>query len=111
MEDLLVKYGDIIRKGRLPYLRCKKCGYSTYYPKVRCPKCTSHEFEVSESKGSGKVYSITSFNNGGRTYYYAIIEMEEGFKMYANVVSPATIGDRVMAIFVDERVQFNTVKI
>lgn len=69
-----------------------------YYPRNICPRCHSLDLELRESAGSGTVFSVTSLLNKERQgTNYAIVELDEGFRLYSTVISdqPVDIGSRV----------------
>lgn len=81
-------------EGRIEYLHCEECGHNFFYPRDRCPRCHGNRLERRTSSGNGKIFSYTEFQGG----IYAIVEMDEGFRLYANVRDKVKIGDRVRAV-------------
>ncbi|BBD71984.1 hypothetical protein HS1genome_0373 [Sulfodiicoccus acidiphilus] len=112
LNSLKLEYTKSMEEGSLPFLECGKCGHRFYYPRVTCPSCGSSVLEIRRSSGRGKVFSYTWFRTkDGRDYVYAVVEMEEGFRVYGNVEgkvdfdSPVSaefrkVGDGVVPIFV-----------
>ncbi|AHC52052.1 DNA-binding protein [Sulfolobus acidocaldarius SUSAZ] len=99
-EEIKKKYQEMFGNEKLPYLKCTRCGHSFYYPRDYCPKCRSRELEVRESRGVGSVFSMTKFRDrDNKEIYYGIVELEEGFRMYANFIVPVEIGDMVRVKF------------
>ncbi|QGA53645.1 nucleic acid-binding protein [Sulfolobus sp. E5-1-F] len=99
IRELYFKY---FNEEKLPFIQCNKCGYRFYYPRVFCPKCHSSDIEVRFSKGHGKIFAMTKiYRKDGSHVVYGIVELEEGFRMYSNIVeeSQADIGKRVELIF------------
>ncbi|AEB95284.1 MULTISPECIES: Zn-ribbon domain-containing OB-fold protein [Metallosphaera] len=96
---------ESFREGKVPYLHCLNCKRNFFYPRDRCPNCHSSSLEVRVSSGKGKVFSVTEFQ--GKVY--AIIEMEEGFRLYANVLDKVEIGEEVIAVKGDGRPNFKRV--
>ncbi|BBL47002.1 Zn-ribbon domain-containing OB-fold protein [Metallosphaera sedula] len=85
---------ESFKEGKIPYLHCLDCGHNFFYPRDRCPKCHRGKLESRLSSGRGVIFSYTEFQGG----VYAIVEMEEGFRLYANVREKVRIGDRVVAV-------------
>ncbi|EZQ11379.1 MULTISPECIES: Zn-ribbon domain-containing OB-fold protein [Acidianus] len=97
LREIEEKYQDILKRGHLPYLKCKVCNYSFYYPRHLCPKC-SGEVEVKESLGEGKIFSKTTLHRKDKNVVYAIVEVNEGFRLYSNVMTEVKIGDKVRLV-------------
>ncbi|AWR98527.1 Zn-ribbon domain-containing OB-fold protein [Metallosphaera hakonensis] len=93
------------KSGKIPYIHCS-CGHNFFYPRDRCPKCHGSSLEVRISSGEGTVFSFTEFGQG----VYAIIEMKEGFRLYANVRGKVKIGDKVRVIPGNGRPEFEKVE-
>jgi len=81
-------------------------------PRHLCPECWSDQLEWVESKGMGTVHSFTVIHRApisafaARTpYVVALIELDEGPRMMANVIGDdalsVRIGDRVGVTFED----------
>nr|6HTJ_A Chain A, Nucleic-acid-binding protein containing a Zn-ribbon [Saccharolobus solfataricus]6HTJ_B Chain B, Nucleic-acid-binding protein containing a Zn-ribbon [Saccharolobus solfataricus] len=99
IRELYFKYFD---ENKLPFIQCNKCGHKFYYPRVLCPKCGSSDIEVRFSKGLGKIFAMTKvYRKDGSYVIYGIVELEEGFRMYSNIIeeSQADINRKVEVIF------------
>jgi uncharacterized OB-fold protein len=91
----------------VPY--CRDCNSFTYYPRAICVKCMSTNLEYRPVSGQGTVYSYTVIRSpqpafrGMEPYVVANIELPEGFRMMANVltddVDSVKIGMPVKMIF------------
>ncbi|BDC18830.1 zinc ribbon domain-containing protein [Acidianus sp. HS-5] len=101
-DEIRKEYINLMNDGKLPYIKCKSCGYVFFYPRDYCPKCDSKDLEIKVSKGEGKVFSITMFQSAKGKIYYGIIELDEGFRMYANIEDDAEIGDKVTVEFTEK---------
>lgn len=86
-------YQDYLHQGelRLPY--CPSCRRFIFYPRMFCPYCWGEKVEWKRLQGWGRVYSYTIVNvsalpefNEKIPYIYAIVELEEGIKMPANIL-------------------------
>jgi Predicted nucleic-acid-binding protein containing a Zn-ribbon len=82
------------KNGKVPYLHCGDCGHNFFYIRDSCPRCHGRNLSVMLSSGRGRVFSVTKFQGA----IYAIVELDEGFRMYSNVLDDVKIGDRVEAV-------------
>lgn len=85
-------YWEAAREGRLLIKRCTACGKAFFYPRTYCPACWSADTEWIETSGRGTVYTFTVVHqndlppfNERVPYVVAIVELEEGVRMTANV--------------------------
>lgn len=94
--------------GELLFQRCAKCGCAVFDPASACRRCSSPELAWERSAGLGAVYSWSTVWRPqspafATPYVAAIIELDEGFQMLANIVgcSPEEIrlGMRVAVEF------------
>ena len=81
------------REGRLLIQRCRDCGSPQFYPRGVCSHCLSGRVEWVQASGKGTVWSFTvTYVNrapGFRDetpYVLALVELEEGVKMFTNIV-------------------------
>ncbi|MDT7861654.1 MAG: zinc ribbon domain-containing protein [Saccharolobus sp.] len=88
LNEIIQTYYEYFNKEKLPYIKCTNCGYVFYYPRAICPKCLSKKLSVMESKGEGEIYSETKFvNEKGQVTIVGLIKLEEGFMIYANILT------------------------
>ncbi|MEM0374442.1 MAG: zinc ribbon domain-containing protein [Sulfolobaceae archaeon] len=99
IDEIKKEYDKLLSEGRLPYIECESCSSRFFYPKEFCPKCGFNRFKVKVSSGVGRVFSFTRFQGKSGTVVYAIIELEEGFRMYSNVLDDVNINDKVKVVF------------
>jgi uncharacterized OB-fold protein len=99
-------YWDGARAGKLLLQRCLDCGALRFYPRRACPACWSERGEWTEASGRGRVHSFTVIHRppapafAGRVpYVVALIDLDEGPRMMANVV-----GDGAMEVAIDDPV-------
>jgi len=90
-------YWDAAREGRLLLQRCTSCGAVTHYPRPLCPSCWSSALEWVDASGRGRVHSATVVHHPPSPafpvpYVLAIVELEEGPRMMANVLGGAPVG-------------------
>jgi len=105
-------YWNAAREGRLLIRKCAACQSLHFMPRYLCPVCWSDELEWIDSKGSGSVHSFTIIRRAPVSafaarvpYVVALIELDEGPRMMANVLGEdalsVRIGDRVGVTFED----------
>ncbi|WP_447921988.1 Zn-ribbon domain-containing OB-fold protein [Achromobacter aegrifaciens] len=105
-------YWDGAREHKLLIRKCKACDTLHFMPRHLCPECWSDQLEWVQSKGTGSVYSFSIIRRAplpafaARTpYVTALIELDEGPRMVANIVGPdalsVQIGDKVDVVFED----------
>jgi len=100
LSDIYKCYNDYFQQSKLPFLLCHYCGHRFYYPRDKCPRCHKNELDVKQSSGLGKVYSFTIVRRkGSDVSCYAIVELEEGFRIYSNIEGKVVIGDTVRVFF------------
>lgn len=91
---------------------CTACDKLHYPPRHLCPYCWSDQLNWKPSAGKGTVYSFTVMHRaptpdfvGSVPYVVALVDLEEGSRMMANVVGDnalATgVGDRVIVCYED----------
>jgi uncharacterized OB-fold protein len=78
-------------EGRLLYQSCPVCGHRQFYPRPLCTACGADP-EWAEASGRGVVHTFTVVRQYGAPpfkdelpYVVAMIELEEGVRMLANV--------------------------
>ncbi|ODT38279.1 MAG: hypothetical protein ABS55_01070 [Lautropia sp. SCN 70-15] len=105
-------YWNAAREGKLLVRKCRACGEFHFMPRYLCPKCWSHDLDWVEATGKGVVHSFSIVRRapaaafGDRVpYVVALIDLEEGPRMMANVVGEGAldtrIGDEVRVVFED----------
>jgi uncharacterized OB-fold protein len=104
---------EAAKEGKLLIQSCPSCGRKQFYPRKICIHCGSAEVEWVEASGRGAVHTFTVIHQQGMPgwrdevpYVSAIIDLEEGVRMTANVVDCAPADVRVEmpveVTFVDE---------
>jgi uncharacterized protein len=86
-----VPYWDGLRRGELLFQRCAVCGGATFNPAPVCQHCASDELGWERSGGQGTIYSWTVVWRPQTPafrvpYAAAIVDVDEGFQMLANVI-------------------------
>lgn len=103
-------YWQAARERRLLIRQCKSCGARHFMPRHLCPECWSDQLEWIDSQGAGSVHTFSTVHRAptpafgaAAPYVIAMIDLDEGVRMLANVVGPAArevaIGDRVCLVF------------
>ena len=103
-------YWAAARERRLVVRRCLACGERHFMPRGQCPVCWSDQLEWVDCSGLGTVYSTSIVRRAPTPdfgaivpYVIALIDLDEGPRMFANVVGSGAldvaIGDRVKVTF------------
>jgi hypothetical protein len=86
-------FWDAARQERLVVQKCSDCDQHIFYPRMACPHCFSDHLDWVTVAGKGTIYSYTVVENnppsaflGDLPYVVAIIRLEEGVRMLANIV-------------------------
>jgi uncharacterized OB-fold protein len=96
------------REGKLLIQRCSECGTLRHPPRPACPNCRSFQWDALQASGRGTIYSfVVNHYPQVPAFDYplivALIELEEGTRLVANVshMTPETvaIGMPVIAEF------------
>lgn len=103
-------FWDSCKAGRLSFQKCSRCGHLRYPISPFCPRCLSADSTWTPVSGRGTVFSYVVFHQayhpgfkGDLPYNVALVQLEEGPRMYGNVVGvpndAVKIGDTVEAVF------------
>jgi uncharacterized protein len=103
-------FWDAARDGRLVMQQCTRCSHIRYPIQALCPNCLHDEYSWMQLSGLGSVFAVViyhqAFNKawaGDLPYNVAIIQLDEGPRMFSNVVggpsSDVAVGDRVAVVF------------
>ena len=104
-------YWESCRRGDLVIQRCEKCGQYQFYPRGICANCWSTDISWVKSSGRGTVWTYTvTYQNRTQgfaqevPYVLALVELEEGVRMFSNIVEcnprDVTVGMPVEVTFV-----------
>lgn len=86
-------FWEACRRRRLLIQKCDACGEYQFYPRGICADCWTTDIAWVSSSGKGTVWSFTvTYQN--RTpgfaeevpYVLALVELDEGVKMFTNIV-------------------------
>jgi uncharacterized protein len=100
------------REHELKLQRCSACDHTWFPPSDICPECMSNRWTWKTVSGKGTIFSFVIFHRpyhpGFRDelpYNVSIIELEEGPRMYSNVVGCSNedlhVGMPVKVVFDD----------
>ncbi len=104
-------FWSAVQQGKLCMQRCGACSHIRYPISNVCPECLEGRFEWIALSGRGTVFSTIVFHQiyhqgfaGDAPYNVSLIQLEEGPRMFSNVVgiapSDVKVGDAV-AVFSD----------
>jgi uncharacterized OB-fold protein len=89
-------FWEAAAKGELRMQQCSDCGHVRFPPAVLCSRCLSEDAEWTRLSGRGTVYSWIVVHqsqhpafNADVPYNVAIVELEEGPRLHANIVGGA----------------------
>ena len=105
-------FWDATNEDKLLYQFCDSCQTPQFVPSSVCRNCYTTDIGWRESKGKGEVFTFSVVHRGpnasfkGDTpYTIALVDLEEGFRVTANVLNCAPedvyIGMPVKTIFED----------
>jgi uncharacterized OB-fold protein len=97
---------------RLLMQQCGECGHVRFPINTVCPRCLSPTFDWKHLSGRGSVFSYVVFHQvynkafaADAPYNVALVQLDEGPRMYSNVVGVANdqvkVGDRLEVVFDD----------
>ncbi len=103
-------FWDACRRGQLLIQKCDRCDEYQFYPRGICANCWSEDIKWVTASGKGTLWTYTvTYQN--RTpgfaedvpYVLALVELEEGVKMFTNIIecppSDVSIGMPVEVTF------------
>lgn len=108
--DLTRPYWEAAARGELHMQHCGACGQWQFYPRPFCIHCEAEALQWRAVSGLGRIYTYTvnhrapnPFMKARLPYVVAIVELDEGPRLMANVlgnaVDRAGIGKRVKVAF------------
>ncbi|MBI2964477.1 MAG: Zn-ribbon domain-containing OB-fold protein [Deltaproteobacteria bacterium] len=93
-------YWEGARLGKLMLQRCRRCRTAIHYPRPWCSACWSTDLDWVEAAGRGRVVTFTVVHQppfeayaGDVPYVLAVVKLDEGPQMMANVlgIEPAAM--------------------
>ncbi|MBU0586369.1 Zn-ribbon domain-containing OB-fold protein [Candidatus Micrarchaeota archaeon] len=109
-ESIPLTWRRIPERYRLKGSQCETCSTTFFPPRIICPKCRRKgKMKEFHFAGKGKVFTFTEIHSPASgfenqvPYLFAIIELDEGAKLSAQIVDArkedVKIGDKVEAVF------------
>jgi uncharacterized OB-fold protein len=96
VSELTEPYWAAARRGELVVQRCSQCEERPFPPRARCPRCGAGSLAWAPVSGRGRVYSYTVAHRAPHPVFQgqlplvvAIVELEEGPRLFTNVVGCA----------------------
>jgi uncharacterized protein len=87
------RFWEAAKAHKLLLPRCNACGRFWFPPSQRCAHCLSTDFDWQEASGRGRIYSFVVFHRvyhpafeSDVPYAVAIVELDEGPRLLANIV-------------------------
>lgn len=92
--ELTEPFWAAARDGKLLIQRCRSCGAYQWYPRGHCRRCLAAEPEWVEASGRGRVHTFTIVERSSAPgfeppYVFAVVELEEGVRLTANLIGVA----------------------
>lgn len=120
-SELTKPFWEGAKRHELLVQRCKKCSEYVWYPRELCAICLSPELEWTQVSGEGRLYSYTVIYQpanpafrGEAPYIYAMVQLNEGPRIVANLVDcpieGASVDMPVEAVFEDVTPEWTLVK-
>ncbi|KJK22184.1 hypothetical protein UB46_22780 [Burkholderiaceae bacterium 16] len=105
-------YWNAARERRLVIRKCNACGQLHFMPRYLCPSCWSDNLDWIDASGTGRVHSFSVIRRASDPafasrvpYVLALIELDEGPRMMANILGEdalgVAVGDPVTVTFED----------
>lgn len=99
-DALTAPFWSATRRHELAIQQCTSCNATQFYPRPFCVKCYSDQVEWVVTAGTGVVYSRTIVQIAllpelDPPYAVALIDLDEGPRILANLIDGSGIGDRV----------------
>lgn len=103
-------FWDAAAQGKLIFQRCGVCHQLQSPPRLFCRHCMAENLQWETSTGLGSIYTFTVNHRAANPhmadklpYVVAVVQLDEGFRMMANIVNAppqaVRVGDRVQVRF------------
>jgi uncharacterized OB-fold protein len=86
-------FWEAAKRHELLMPRCRLCDRLFFYPREVCPVCLRSEIDWQRVSGRGRLHSYTVIHQpanpafrGDVPYVYALVQLDEGPRMIANLV-------------------------
>lgn len=105
-DGLTAEFWAAADQGVLVRPVCSDCGRNFFTPQVACPRCLSENWSYRPSNGRGSVYSVTVVHKAPSPefevpYLLAVVDLDEGWSMLANLLDDVAIGGPVEVAWID----------
>jgi len=95
-DPVTAPFWESVKAHAMQIQRCASCGRFIFYPRAICPNCMSDDLVWTPVSGRGVVHAFTIPHRHPNPafgtdvpYVVALIELEEGARMLANLVDVA----------------------
>ena len=108
-------YWDGAREGRLMLPWCEACGQPHFHPRVLCPHCGGARLAWRPASGRGRLHTYVINHKPAPgfesrvPYVIAVIELEEGPRLLANLLTEAPPTPEALEIDMPVEVVFEQV--
>lgn len=114
-------FWEAARRHELVMPRCRMCDQLFFYPREICPLCLGSAIDWVRVSGRGRLHSFTVIHQPAHPafrddvpYIYALVQLDEGPRMIANLVDcpveQAHVDMPVVAVFDDVTPEVTLVK-
>jgi uncharacterized OB-fold protein len=93
INEVSKPYWDALKKGKLTFQHCRKCGNNWLPARGECPKCLEADWAWHDASGKAKLISWVVFHRAFHPafedrlpYNVAVVELAEGPRMITNIV-------------------------
>jgi len=93
ITDLNRPYWDALKQGRHQFQCCNVCGHAWLPPRSECPGCLGDDWSWKPAGGRARLVSWVVYHiayhasfAGRLPYTVAVVELEEGPRMFSNIV-------------------------
>jgi len=111
------EYWEHTKDSQLAMPYCKDCEEFFFYPRERCPACTSTDVEYRQVSGRGKLVTYTTIHRAPTKNYQemvpyvnVLVDLNEGVRMMGNIdvesEDELTIGMPVEVTFVETETDY-----
>jgi len=114
ITPLTQPFWEAAKRHELHLQKCKRCRNYQWYPRYLCSHCGSRNMEWKKVGGKGRVYSFTIIRQVVANspafqrdipFVVALIELNEGPRMYSNIIGckpeDVRVGMNVEVVFDD----------
>ena len=85
--DPAAVFRDGLAHGELRYQRCRWCATRSAQLSLLCTTCGGTDFSWERSSGQGRIHRIQTPTAAGQSERVAVVELDEGFRMSAQLAA------------------------